>query len=980
MPFLILLFPRTKPLYISGVTKLNHILAGLCFAFGAALLQGIEILPPGHRPEPPGVHALVGGTIITRPGERLEGGVVIIRDGRIEQVGSDLAIPADARRWEMQGTFIYAGFIDPYLTIKPRSPMALDAGLDHDHSPRASDIGFFGTPGQEKDPGTPGPGYGLTDVTPEKRVAETYANDSKNLEALRELGFTAGAVVPEKGIVRGTSAFVLLHEENPTRTILKADTFQHIVLEQVAAADERYPNSLMGEIAVVRQAMLDAQHYSRSRSFPVKQDDASNSTEFNLALEALVPVVQGKMPVTIEPGSILMVDRMARIARELDLQFQMVASGQEWRRPELAATAGVPFIVPLAFPEVPKLPEEDDWTAVSLDQLRSWDWAPENPALLRRQKLEVALTSYGLTDRKNFRKNLRLAVERGFSELDATAALTTVPAKMCGLEKQLGTIEAGKLANLTVVEGNYFAPTNKVREVWVRGKVYRVQPGAKSDPVVKRPEQARDEQQARVEQEEKKREEGKEGKKRELMSERTAKSPQDGRGAIVSPKVVLVKKATIWTSGEQGKLEGADMLVEEGKIMKIGKDLETPEGAHVIDAQGRHVTPGLIDCHSHAMILGGVNEGTLPSSAMVRVSDVVNSETRRIVEELAGGLTTANLLHGSANPIGGQNCVIKLREGASPEEMKFAEAPPGIKFALGENVKQSNWGERNVTRFPQTRMGVRTFMANRFTAAQRYLEDLKKTSQSETNVPPRRDLELETIGEILEGKRLIHCHSYRQDEILTFLRLMEFFGVKVATLQHVLEGYKVADEIAKHGAGASCFTDWWGYKYEVIDAIPYAGSLMRDRGVVVSFNSDSGDLSRRLYLEAAKAVKYGGTPEEEALKFVTINPAKQLRIDRYVGSLETGKHADFVLWSHSPLDSQTVCLETWIDGRKYFDRSKVADVVESLREERELLLKKAQAVAGLSKPEEANDKAKAAFFQLPLELLYENVDRHCDAQ
>src|SRR5207244_7499396 len=332
------------------------------------------------------------------------------------------------------------------------------------------------------------------------------------------------------------------------------------------------------------------------------------------------------------------------------------------------------------------------------------------------------------------------------------------------------------------------------------------------------------------------------------------------------------------------------------------------------------------------------NEATLPSTAMVRIGDVVNSEPVNIHKQLAGGLTTLNLLHGSANPIGGQNAILKLRDGASPEGMKFAGAPPGIKFALGENVKQSNWGDRKTNRFPQTRMGVRTFFANRFAAAQEYLkewDDYSKAGQVSVRLPPRRNLELEAIGEILQGKRWIHCHSYRQDEVLAFLRTMESFGVKVGTLQHILEGYKVADEIAKHGAGGSTFSDWWAYKFEVYDAIPHNGSLMRDRGVVVSFNSDSSELARRLNPEAAKAVKYGGTPEAEALKFVTLNAAKQLHMDQYVGSLEPGKDADFAVCSKSPLDSRTVCLQTWIEGKKYFDRGVAEQRAASLAKERE---------------------------------------------
>jgi N-acetylglucosamine-6-phosphate deacetylase len=365
---------------------------------------------------------------------------------------------------------------------------------------------------------------------------------------------------------------------------------------------------------------------------------------------------------------------------------------------------------------------------------------------------------------------------------------------------------------------------------------------------------------------------------------------------------------------------------------------------------------------------------------MVRIGDVVNSESPNIYEQLAGGVTAVNLLHGSANPIGGQNCVIKLRDGSTPEELKFAHAPPGIKFALGENVKQSNWGDRAVTRYPQTRMGVQTFIENRFVAARQYLEEWDHYRRS-GGPPPRRDLELEAIGEIIQGKRWIHCHSYRQDEILMLIRLMDDFGVKIATFQHVLEGYKVASEIARHGAGASTFSDWWAYKFEVYDAIPFNGTLMTERGVVVSFNSDSDDLARRLYLEAAKAVKYGGASEVEALKFVTLNPAKQLRIDRDVGSLEPGKDADLALWSKSPVDSATVCLQTWVDGKKYFDRAVASARFDALAKERAALLAKAKKVAkpgaGAGHESGSGGPKDDSFFAKSLEHRYDGVDRHC---
>jgi N-acetylglucosamine-6-phosphate deacetylase len=463
-----------------------------------------------------------------------------------------------------------------------------------------------------------------------------------------------------------------------------------------------------------------------------------------------------------------------------------------------------------------------------------------------------------------------------------------------------------------------------------------------------------------------------------LRGQLTAADPQTGRGPLLTPKAVYVKSATIWTSGPAGRIENGGLLIVDGKVRAVGKiaEDEIPADAHVIDLPGIQITPGLIDCHSHSMILGGVNEGTLPSTAMVRIGDVVNSEAEIIHQQLAGGLTVANLLHGSANPIGGQNCVIKLRDGASPSELKLAGAPAGIKFALGENVKQSNWGDRFRTRFPQTRMGVPAFHTNRFTAAKQYMEAIEK-QRREGGPPVRRDLELEAIAEIIRGERLIHCHSYRQDEILAFLRVMESFGVRVATLQHILEGYKVANEIAKHGAGASAFSDWWAYKLEVYDAIPYAGSIMRERGVVVSFNSDSSDLARRLNIEAAKAVKYGGTPEEEALKFVTLNPAKQLRIDRMVGSLEPGKDGDFAIWSGHPLDTGSVCLQTWIEGRQYFERGAAQKRSTAREAERIALIEKAKKLASSSGDDPGAKKAQDKFFFRALESRELNLCVDC---
>ena len=394
-------------------------------------------------------------------------------------------------------------------------------------------------------------------------------------------------------------------------------------------------------------------------------------------------------------------------------------------------------------------------------------------------------------------------------------------------------------------------------------------------------------------------------------------------GRVSSPRTILVDDATIWTSGPDGVLKGYDILFQDGKIKDIAKNIYLPNGnAVIIDGKGKHITPGLIDAHSH-MAGESINEGFQNVTAEVRMRDVIDPNDIAMYRALAGGLTTINLLHGSANPIGGQNVVMKLRWGSFTNELIFDKAPQGIKFALGENVKR----KRSYGRYPETRMGVEQVIRDAFTAARDYRKSWetynKDAKLQRTKVPPRRDLELDALVEIMEGKRLVHSHSYRQDEILMLTRIAEDFGFTIGTFQHVLEGYKVAERLKEHGAGASTFSDWWAYKFEVIDAIPFNGSLMANVGVNVSFNSDSDELARRMNLEAAKAVKYGGLSEEEALKFVTINPAKQLKIDKYVGSLEIGKDADFALWSGHPLSNYSICEQTWVDGKQYFSQKKV---------------------------------------------------------
>ncbi len=438
-----------------------------------------------------------------------------------------------------------------------------------------------------------------------------------------------------------------------------------------------------------------------------------------------------------------------------------------------------------------------------------------------------------------------------------------------------------------------------------------------------------------------------------------------------NPTVTVIQNATILTV-TQGTIEKGSILIRDGKIAAVGRSVRVPAGATVIDATRHFVSPGIIDCHSHIAVDGGVNEGSIAVSSMVGIEEVIDPADIDIYRDLAGGVTSANVLHGSANPIGGKNAVIKLRWGKDAKGLLFAGAPPGIKFALGENPKRSNFQPPPgfPRRYPNTRMGVMDVIRQAFSEAREYRKrwqdyNRRKTAGEKNLIPPARDLKLEPLVEILEGKRLVHAHCYRADEILQLIRLAEEFGFKVATFQHVLEGYKVAKEIAAHGAGASTFSDWWAYKVEAYDAIPYNAALMTQKGVVVSINSDSAEEARHLNQEAAKTMKFGGLSETEALKLVTLNPAKQLRIDNRVGSIEVGKDADLVIWDKHPLSVYAVAQKVLIDGQVYFDRQKDIAQRAAIEKEKKALLEKEKPKKEEKKPEE---KKPSATTQSPAEV------------
>ncbi len=435
-------------------------------------------------------------------------------------------------------------------------------------------------------------------------------------------------------------------------------------------------------------------------------------------------------------------------------------------------------------------------------------------------------------------------------------------------------------------------------------------------------------------------------------------------GMAQEGREILIRNATIMTASH-GTIENGSILIWDGKIAAVGKssEVKATAGAKIIEAAGRYITPGFVDSHSHTA-LDSINEGSLSVTSMVQMRDVVNDTDINIYRQLAGGMTTIHQLHGSANAIGGQNSIIKLKWGRPVEEMYVADAPRTIKFALGENPKRANFNIPGLARrYPATRMGVEETIREAFVQGREYRQRWESyeaaRKRGENPLPPKKDLKLEAMADILRGKIDIHSHCYRADEIVMLMRLCEEFGIRVHTLQHTLEGYKVAPEIAKHGANASILPDWWAYKMEAYDAIPFNAAVMARRGIVVSIHSDSNEHARRFYQEAAKMLKYGDLTEEEALRLVTLNPAIQLRLEKRIGSIDVGKDADLVIFNGHPFSIYSRPEMTLIEGEVFFDRQNDLAMREKLANEKRSLLERERRNPTQPQPTEGRRPARA---------------------
>lgn len=887
---------------------------------------------PALAQEPPAHFAVTGARIVTGTGQVLERGTILVRDGTIEAIGDNVTVPADAWVVDAAGLTAYPGLIDALTTLGLPSELR--------EPERRGGPGAFGGGG-----GGPGGGEGDAPFAsgPEDRPATTtwvqaadhlQARDSR-IEAWRRAGFTTVVTSPDRGIFPGRASVIDLAGERANEMVVATPVATRVKLAK-GQGFPGYPSSLMGIIAYIEQTFLDAGHYEQAWRIYEAGPSGIARPEYDRALEPLRAALREGEPVLLPADRTREIDRALRIARLAGVRPILYGGHEAWARAEALAAARVPVLVSLEWPEAPT--DADPEAEEPIDVLRFRDRAPTSPAALHAAGATFAFYSAG-KPAGELLAAARLAVRAGLPADAALRALTSAPAEIYGVADRVGTLEAGKIANIVLADGDLFAPGTKVRTVIVDGKRF---------------EAARDEAVAEAE--------GSNG-----GASGPAGSPNGGsgnggpgnggaaaestepyepvpmvddRGPVREEPVVLIRNATVLTVSDAGTLEGADVLIRDGRIAAVGAGLQAPAGAWIVDGAGKWVSPGIIDAHSH-IAADAINEGSVAVSSMVGIRDVLDPDDIGIYRAAAGGVTAANVLHGSANPIGGQNAVIKTRWGVDAEGLLFEGAPPGIKFALGENTKR----DRSPDRYPSSRMGVMDVIRESFLEAQEYRERGRIYEQAlaageEGLIPPRRDLRLDALVEILEGKRYVHAHSYRADEILQLLRLAEEFGFRIRTLQHVLEGYRVADEIAAHGAGASTFSDWWAYKVEAYEAIPHNAALMTERGVVVSINSDSGEEMRHLNQEAAKTMRWGGMTEDQALRMVTLNPAIQLGIDDRVGSIEQGKDADLVVWNEHPLSAYAVPLMTFIDGKLWFDRQHDMELRSALAEEKEKLMER----------------------------------------
>jgi imidazolonepropionase-like amidohydrolase len=938
------------------------------------------------------VYGLKNARVVVDYQTTLEKTDILISNGRIEAIGTNLAFPKGAIIIDLTGKTVYPSFVDAYAAnygIKTTAPAA-------DANPYAA----FMSPAQTGRTGQTGADARIADywndgINSSYDVSAEFIPDTKTAGEYRQAGFGAVVAFKAEGIARGTSALVSTGDGKSNFVLLKNRTSANYSMTRGRSSDP-YPSSQFGIIALLRQVNYDAQWYKQLPAGYL-HDDGLEAYTANLTL-----------PQIFEVTNKLEVLRADRIGKEFGINYIIKGSGDEYQTVNDIKKAGNKLIIPLNFPEAPDVKDPYDAASVSFTTLKHYELAPSNLSKLSGAGLIFAITSSDLKQRSSFLTNLRKAVKYGLPEAEALKALTYTPATLVGASDLVGALKKNMIANLLITSGNIFTDDCVVYENWVQGVPYRfidlrikdmrgtyalkidtlnlklILSGTFDKPAVKLKLDSTEVRGAtftldkdlvsitfdRAKQKFRlsgyvtgKDIEGKgqldNGKwiswkatysnsstEPDSRPKRSTPVPELGKviypftayGSAELPKQedVLFKNATVWTSEKEGNLLNTDVLVQKGKIAKIGKNLTAPEGVKVIDATGKHLTPGIIDEHSH-IAMDGTNEGGQAITSEVRTGDVVDPEDQTIYRQLSGGVTLSHILHGSANPIGGQSILIKERWGHNAEELKVENQVGFLKHALGENVK------RSTNRYPNTRMGVEQIIRDAYQRAVDYNIEWKawnalKPAERAGKIAPRRDLELDPIVDVLEKRSFIECHTYVQSEGTMIMNVAQDFGVKVNSLIHFNEGYKIADQIVEHGAAASVFSDWWDYKYEVYEGSAYNASMLVKQGVLTCIHSDDAEMGRRLNQEAAKVMKYGGISEIDALRLVTINPATMLHLGDRTGSIKVGKDADLVLWTDYPLSVYARASKTMVDGTIYFDEDQDAKLKEQIDSERNRII------------------------------------------
>lgn len=963
----------------------------LLLSFFAAIAQ--ETFPVnGITDERSETFAFTNATIHTDYKTTLENASLLIQKGRVVAVGNSVAVPKDAVVFDLKGMHIYPSFVDMYS--------------DYGVPPAKKPEGDFWKKGFESS--KKGAYGWNEAIKPEISANELFKADDKAAEELRKLGFGAALTHQKDGIARGSGALVTLGNKKENEETVRGVCSAHfsfdkgssqqdyptslmgaIALLRQTSLDAQWYASAKGKTDYNISLEAWNQLLALPKIFEVndvlsllRADKVGDEFGAQYILKGAGDEYKRLNEVKATQASLILPVNFPDaydVENPFDALQLTLAAMKHWElapaNPKMINEAGIDFAFTTTglkeknafLANIRKaikngLPEDAALKALTITPAKMLNAQDELGSLDKSKLANFIITTGKLFDDntriiENWIQGKKYAIDNSnlekidgvyklsFSGKTYSLTIEGSPFKTKASVQLQDTVKAdaqfSRADNIVSIAFNLSADKKANEVVRHSGLIEKEKwsgKGQLSDGTWVNWE-------ARFEKPLEQKEEKKEEKRDSIPPVGKIIYPFVAYGYSETPKqeTVLIKNATVWTNEKDGVQPNTDVLLKNGKIAAVGKNL-TDTNARVIDGTGKHITSGIIDEHSHIAISRGVNEGSHASSAEVSIGDVVNSEDVNIYRQLAGGVTAAQLLHGSANPIGGQAQIIKLRWGFAPEKMKLENAPRFIKFALGENVKRSNW-EQPYERYPQTRMGVEQVYVDYFTRAQEYEKKQKAFAslskiEKETSVAPRRDLEMEILLQILKKERFITCHSYVQSEINMLMKVAERFNFRINTFTHILEGYKLADKMKAHGVSASSFADWWAYKYEVIEAIPYNAAILTKAGVNTAINSDDAEMGRRLNQEAAKCVKYGGLTEEEAWKLVTLNPAKMLHIDDRTGSIKVGKDADVVVWSDNPLSVYARAKMTFVDGICFYDLKKDEALRKEIADERARLIQK----------------------------------------